>query len=390
MEHQMTANIKAPKNRARAKRIDNTGGYWEVPKENRWRAQFYDATGTLRNLSARSEQEISDRLDMAIRERDKGFLGPAPQGIPTLGEWLDTWLDSKYQLKAKTVARYRTDIELYIKPNLGGVRLDQLKAPAFQALFAKLSRENGLSPLSIKHVRSTLSAALNQAFDYEVIPMLIMKKVKAPKVPEIRREIIDPQTVERILDVAAQAGISSFIRWKLAFSWGLRQGEALGLRWQDINFETRKISIVQQMQYFPGEGMKVGTPKGSKGQREFTLDRSTITALRKLRTEQLSIKLAASDWVDNDLIFCTTKGKPIDAANDRRRFKSFLSLSNSKDFRVHDARHTAITNMVMDGTNLATVQKIAGHSDIRTTMLYVHATSESFESAALAVEARMG
>jgi len=178
MEHQMTENKKAPKNRTSAKRINNTGGYWEAPKENRWRAQFYDSTGKLRHLSARSEQEISDRLDMAIRERDKGMLGPAPQGIPTLGEWLDTWLDSKYQLKAKTVARYRTDIELYIKPNLGGVRLDQLKAPAFDALYAKLLRENGLSPSSVKHVHSTLSSALTQAFDYEVIPMPIMKKVK--------------------------------------------------------------------------------------------------------------------------------------------------------------------------------------------------------------------
>jgi len=76
------------------------------------------------------------------------------------------------------VARYRTDIELYIKPNLGGVRLDQLKAPAFDALYAKLLRENGLSPSSVKHVHSTLSSALTQAFDYEVIPMPIMKKVK--------------------------------------------------------------------------------------------------------------------------------------------------------------------------------------------------------------------
>jgi len=84
----MTATKKAPKNRASAKRINNTGGYWEAPKENRWRAQFYDSTGKLRHLSARSEQEISDRLCMAIRERDKGMLGPAPQGIPTPGREL--------------------------------------------------------------------------------------------------------------------------------------------------------------------------------------------------------------------------------------------------------------------------------------------------------------
>jgi integrase len=79
-------------------------------------------------------------------------------------------------------------------------------------------------------------------------------------------------------------------------------------------------------------------------------------------------------------------GTPVDSANDQRQFKRLLKAAGARDFRVHDARHTAITNLVQEGIPLPTVQRIAGHSDIRTTISYVHLTDEAYDGAVAAVE----
>ena len=376
--------------RRKAKRIDHSGSAYFVASENRWRAQFRDASGTLRHLSAKTEQEVIARLDRAIGERDKGVLGLAPTQIPTLGEYLDSWLLGKYDLKPKTVLRYRVAIDRSITPHLGQVRLDQLRAPMFEALYGRLLHDNGLAASTVKHVHATLASALHQAFNHGILPTPLMNKVKAPKVPEVSREIIDAATIKRLLGEAKDRGTRVYVRWRLAILWALRQGEALGLRWGDIDLDTGVIHIRQQMQYFSGEGMKAGPPKADSSVRRFNADAQTLAALRTLRREQVEQKIAASQWEDHDLVFCTDTGRPIDSANDRRQFKRLLKACAGADFRVHDARHTAITNMVMDAIPVPTIQRIAGHSDFRTTMTYVHLTDEAYEAAATSVGRRSG
>jgi len=381
---------EAKESRKRTKRQDNTGAYWHVPKEGRWRAQFYDATGRLRHLSARSEQEIVNKLDRAIAERDHGTLGLAPTETPSLGDWMDTWLESKYQLKRKTVIRYRTDIDLYIKPALGNVRVDQVKASMIEALYGRLAREQDLSPASIKHVHATLSAALNTAYRHDVVPTQVMAKVSAPRVPVTRKKTLDTASVKKFLEVADKRGLRCSLRWRIALLWGIRQGEALGLRWRDLDLDEGKVSISQQRQYFPGEGMVEETLKSSSSSRCFRLDPRTTQDLRRLRKEQLSKRMLNSEWADLDLVFSTDQGRPIDSGNDRRQFKRILAECGLDDYRVHDARHTAITELTMDGNPLPAVKDIAGHSDIRVTNSYVHPTADAMDAAAEKVQRRYG
>jgi len=376
--------------RKRAKRQDNTGAYWHAAKEGRWRAQFYDAAGRLRHLSARSEQEIVNKLDRSIVERDHGTLGLSPNETPSLGDWMDTWLESKYQLKRKTVLRYRTDIDLYIKPALGDVRVDQVKAPMIEMFYGRLAKEHGLSPTSIKHVHATLSAALNTAYRHDVVTTQVMAKVSAPRVPVTRKKTMDDESVKKFLEAAEKRGLRCSLRWRLALLWGIRQGEALGLRWQDIDLVAGNISISQQRQYFPGEGMVEDSLKSASSDRSFRLDPRTTQDLRRLRKEQLSKRMLAPQWTDLDLVFCTDHGRPIDAANDRRQFKRILTECGLGDYRVHDARHTAITALTMDGIPISAVQDIAGHSDIRVTSSYVHPTAAAKDAAADKIQDRFG
>lgn len=376
--------------RKRAKRQDNTGAYWYATGEGRWRAQFFDAEGKLRYLSARTEQEIASKLDRAIAKRDQGSLGLAPQETPTLGEWLDIWLDSKYQLKPKTVQRYRVDIEGIIKPALGSVRVDQLRASMVEALYGRLANEHALSASSVKHVHATLSSALNSAYRHDIVPTQVMAKVAAPRVPSNQRRIMDYEAIQRFLDAAGGRSHACYLRWRLALLWGLRQGEALGLRWQDIDLVTGVLSIRQQLQYFPSQGMVEGTPKSSSSNRSFRLDPQTTRDLRQHRKDQLTQRMGTAGWLDHDLVFSTETGRPIDTANDRRQFKRILTECGLGDFRVHDARHTAITHLALDGVPLTTIKEISGHSDIRVTSSYVHPTSEAFDDAAEKVRRRFG
>lgn len=380
----MTSKTTRPK----SKRANNTGSVYFVSSENRWRAQFHDGKGKTRTLSGKSEQAVVARLDRAIAERDKGVLGLAPGQTPTVGEYLDTWLLCKYDLKEKTVEKYRGAIDWYIKPNIGQVRLDQLRAPMVETVYAMLLRDGGLAPSSVRHVHATLSAAFRQAHDQDILPVNIMTKVKAPRVPDVKREIMSDDLVRRMLDEAGRRGTQPYARWLLAFLWGVRQGEALGLRWCDVDLETGEINIRQQMQYFAGQGMKVGTPKADASVRHFKVKSVTLAALQSLRKEQVARKIAAPHWEDNDLVFCTDTGRPIDQSNDRRQFKRILKACDGGDFRVHDARHTAITNMVIDGVPLPMIKKIVGHSDIRTTMTYVHPTDAAYDAAGEQVELR--
>lgn len=372
----------------RPKRVNNTGSAYYVRSEKRWRAQFFDATGKLRHLSGKTQQEVVARLDRAIVERDQGTLGLAPKVTPTVGEYFDAWLQSKYDLKPKTRDRYRNDIDLYIRPYLGHVRLDQLKASMIESLYGRLLNERGLAPATVRHVHATLSTALRQAHHHDLLPTPLMAKVKAPRVPAVKRKIIPEQTIRELLQRAESQGLRPYVRWRLALLWGLRQGEVLGLRWSDVDLETGYIHIRQQMQYFPGEGMKAAPPKADSSVRSFRVDDLTLDALKALRAEQLGQRLAAEEWRDLDLVISTETGLPVDSANDRRQFKRLLRACGAEDFRVHDARSTAITNWVMDGTPVPTIQSIAGHSDFRTTTSYIHLTEEAYDSAADAVGRR--
>jgi len=243
----------------RPKRADNTGSAYYVRSERRWRAQFFDGNGKLRHLSGKTQQEVVARLDKAIAERDRGILGLAPKDTPTVGEYFDAWLQSKYDLKPKTRDRYRNDIDLYIRPHLGHIRLDQLKAPMIEALYGRLLNDHGLAPATVRHVHATLSTALRQAHHHDLLPTPLMTKVKAPRVPATERKIIPEHTIRAVLSKAKSQGLRPYVRWRLAFLWGLRQGEVLGLRWSDVDLDTGYIRISQQMQYFPGEGMKAGS-----------------------------------------------------------------------------------------------------------------------------------
>ena len=378
------ARTAAPK----TKRTNGEGSVWWSATESRWRLAFHDAEGHRRVLSARSEADANRVLSDCLRERDQGTLGYSAGKIPTLAHWLDKWLSQhSRRLAPRTVERYRSDITNHLKPSLGRVRLDRLTPLAIESMYARLQDE-GLSSTSTKHVHSVLRASLREALRLGIIGHDVMSRVRAPKTASPRVNPLTLQEVEIVLAQAESEGPQRLARTMLALRWGPRQGEALGLRWSDIDLTTGRVQIRQAVQRVRGKGLVVTTPKSRAGERSFVLDPTTIAALQAWRKKQREQRIAATRWDQDDLVFTTAYGGYIDPRNDSRAWTATLKAAAVRHVRLHDARHTAATLLLHAGVGPRTVMEVLGHSNWSLTMnTYAHPTMDMLAAAATQVEA---
>ncbi|MGA7607934.1 MAG: site-specific integrase [Anaerolineales bacterium] len=171
--------------------------------------------------------------------------------------------------------------------------------------------------------------------------------------------------------------------WMAVFT-GLREGELFGLKWSDLDWQTKHLKVQRQLQRLQGKGMVFTAPKTAAGKRMLVLSTATVAKLREHLDRQQNEKVTAGDkWQENDLIFPSTLGTPIDPSNMYKDFKETLKSSNLPDIRFHDLRHTAATLMLQQGTHPKIVQERLGHSDISLTLnTYSHVLPSMQEDAA--------
>lgn len=328
-----------------------------------------------RMLTAKTEQDIAAALDSAVAQRNSGMLGLSPSKVPTLAEWLVHWLSTKTDMADQGHERHCTDVHQYLIPLLGRVRLDRLDPVMVESAYAHLAsqpsqrRESGLSASSVRRVHATLRSALNDAYRLGVLASPFMDRVRPPKVKAKVIEVLAAEEVDRFLEAAEQEGQSCFLRWSFAVKWGLRQGEALGLQWSDLDLATGRLEIRRQVQRSSGSGLVVADPKAGSF-RHLVVDDDTLAGLRTLHSASAPAQSAGA--VDYLWLFPTTIGTVKDPRNDQRQFKALLRRAGIREVNVHVLRHTAITRLIEQGVPVPVVKDIVGHSDIRTTMGYVH------------------
>lgn len=366
--------------------MNGEGSVFYVGSERRWKASYYDGNGRRRTLSGRTRSDVEARLREALTARDAGVL-PAPAStMPTLAVWLQQWLMlAEPNVMPSTLARYRVAVERQITPLLGHLRLDRLTAQQIETAYARLAG-NGLSDSTVAHAHAVLRRAIRVAVRHRLIPHSPLDTVKAPRISPRVHVTLTLDQVRVVLHVA-DADAATAARWHLALRCGLRQGEALGLRWRDLDLYGGWATIEQTVQRRTGQGIVRQPPKNHKP-RIVPLDQATVAALRRARSAQMAQRQAAGpDWVDHDLVFANRVGGPVEQKTDYNRWVRLLDQAGVPRVRLHDARHTAATRLIQAGVDPRSIQEILGHADVAFTMrTYVHPGQQRLRVAAVALE----
>jgi integrase len=353
-------------------------------KDGRWEGRY--TTGYLANgkpdrksVYGSTRTEAAKKLAEAIRNHQRG-LPPVDERMTT-GKYLDYYLETiaKPSVRPSTYQRYRQIADQHIIPKLGRIRLSQLTPAHVQGLLSD-RLATGLSPRTVQQIQAVLRAALNHALKWELVARNSATLVTPPR---IARKEISPFTPEEARDfLIAIRGDRLEALYTVALAVGLRRGEALGLRWEDIDFEKKYITVSHALQRIGGT-LRLVEPKSASSRRTIPLPPFAVEAMLAHWKNQVTEKTAAgSNWREHGLVFTTKRGTPLDPDNVTKYFKRVLKKADSRDQRFHDLRHCCASLLVAQAVNPRTVMEILGHSQISLTMnTYAHVFLESKKQA---------
>jgi integrase len=300
----------------------------------------------------------------------------------TLTTFLEEWLKGYVQaVRSKTYYQYVQIVRQHICPSLGDIKLKDLRPDQIQNLYNKKIAQ-GTSPRTVLLIHAVLHRGLNYALKWGLLGHNPAQAVTRPrfKRPEVKT-LSDSQV--RVLLSASKVTRNEALFW-LAVTTGMRQGEILGLKWSDLDWRTKRLQIQRQLQRLKNEGMTFSEPKSAAGKRSIMLSSTTVEKLRDhLDHQQQERQIAGPNWQENDLIFPSIIGTPLDHRNLFRDFKELLNNTGLPNIRFHDLRHTAATLMLLQGIHPKVVQERLGHSDISLTLnTYSHVLPSMQEEAA--------
>lgn len=347
-----------------------------------------------RHVRGKSKSEVSQKVRALERERDQGAVRKVGERW-TVAQWLTYWLENVAtppHVAENTHLGYKVDVERHLVPGLGAHWLEKLRPEHIERLYARL-RRNGLSPGGVHHVHRTLRAALNEAVRRSSLTRNPVVLAKAPKLDADEVEPYDVPDVQRLLEAAARRRNGA--RWALALALGLRQGEALGLTWDDVDLEKGTIRIRRSRlrpRYVHGcdgtcgrtagncprrENARpaAGGVKSKAGRRTIGLPPQLVALLRAHQAEQeRDRQLARQLWHHQGWVFATPIGGPINPRTDYNEWKRLLKHAGLRDARLHDARHTAATVLLVLRQPTPTVMSLMGWSSESMAARYQHVT----------------
>ena len=408
----------------------------KIIEEERWRVTVYAGRD-----AATGKPIVLDTLcstEKAAKEKERAFLRQvedrkvvSPSHRMTVAAWCERWLTVivPSRVKARTLRRYRQLVEQHIIPAIGSRRLDQLTAADVQNMLAALAEKRGPrgKPLSTRtqlHVYRVLHTALEAALKEQRVAVNVCEQVDPPRPNEVLPEGLSVEQVNHLLHTLAtfhRATVGGdtypdplYPLYATALHTGMRLGELLGLRWQDVDLD-RGIAVVRQELVKAGRAPVFDTPKSRKP-RVVPLSSEAVAVLQQRRAAAEVDRLVTErsgkkygDWPGAEehgpLVFCQENGKPLDPTNlTQRHFKRVIREANRraeearnekallpKNLRFHDLRHTFVSRALQAGANPRAVSEVVGHYDPGFTLRrYAHAllpdTKEAVERLARSIK----
>jgi integrase len=368
-----------------SRRRGNGEGSIYQRRDGVWCASLRILGGGRKIVYGRTHNEVRRRLTEMVHSKDSGTLSDA-RGV-TVGEFLDQWMADVVQPSVRpwTYKGYEVHVRVHIKPALGRVPLDALSPRHVQALLNQKLAE-GLSPKTVRYIRGTFRTALRQATRWGLIGRNPVDAVDGPKVERFEIRPFTPDEARQFLTAIRSDRLEAL--YSVALTMGLRQGEALGLRWQDVDLAMGSLHIKKQLQRVNGEFQLV-EPKTPRSRRTLALPGSIVAALRHHKDHQQDERhKAGHQWQDSDLVFTTDRGRPLDGTVVSHHFHRVLDHAGLPQRRFHDLRHSCATLLLVQGVSARVVMDVLGHSQIALTMnTYTHVIPELRREAADRMEA---
>lgn len=308
-----------------------------------------------KTVYGKSRREVQEKVTKLRYQQHRGL--PVADDRRPLADFLDEWLNDvvRPSTRPRTLESYRDRVETHLIPALGHLRLNELSAAHIQRLLADQTGK-GLSARTIENTWQVLRRALKVAVEWGLVVRNVAETVKPPR-PE-RSEVtpLDLSEIRKLLKAAEEHRLGA--AFTIALTTGLRRGEILGLRWEDLDLEVGRLRVTGTLQRIDGRLQRT-SPKSDRSRRSIALPRSATTALRRWKVRQAQERLAAgSEWADTGFVFTTNLGQPIDPRNFLRQWQRLLDDTELPRRPLHDARHSAASLMLSEGVPLKVVQEV--------------------------------
>lgn len=340
------------------------------PCKGRWCATVdlgRDERGRRRRrvVYGRTKVEVQSKLAAAAQHKAKHL--PQPDDKLTVGGWLDRWLASNSRLSDGSRSTYADTIRLYIRPAVGSVRLTKLSVADVERMTNGLL-DRGLSASTAKAARRVLSVALNAAMRADLLHRNVAALSEPPRSRSERRADLALTASEAEAVIAAAEGHRLAALAIVLLTLGIRKGEALALRWEDVDLgDDSVVHIGSSLSRVPGKGLVRGATKTVGSERTIPLVEPALSALKAHRKAQAAERLAATVWVDDGVVFSTEHGQWLDPRNALRQWHGWTDAAGLGKRRMHSSRHTTATLLLERGVPLEVVSAVLGHSSISIT-----------------------
>ncbi|WP_158546741.1 site-specific integrase [Halopolyspora algeriensis] len=319
----------------------------------------------------RELNKVLDRDKRNIRQDDR----------QTVADYLAGWLDGKQRiLKPTTYLNYERYVRLDIVPALGAIKVERLHHDHVREFVGELESA-GRGAVTIRRIMATLSSALKDGVDRRRLEFNAAAGVELPPVERSERQPWTAEQAVTFLDHAAEDRLGPL--FEVLMGCGLRRGEALALRWQDVDIEGRVLHVRRTLSSVGGH-LKVTVPKTKGSKAGVGLSGRVVDAL-KAQSARQAVERAewAEAYEDDDLVFSRENGAPLRPEYVLKRFREISREAGLPEVRLHDLRHMAATLMLASGIPLSVVSKTLRHAQVGITAdLYGHHSRETAHAAA--------
>lgn len=351
-------------------------------KDGRWAAMVSVDGGRRKFLYGRTRQEVARKLNEALRLQSQGV--PLPDDRITVREFMERWLDesAKPTVRPWTYRGYSVHVHQHIVPTLGRIRLNKLTPQQVQAWMNERLAV-GLAPKTVRYMKGTLQTALNQAMSWGLVIRNVASLVDAPRQTSTQGVVpLSMEEARNFLEVVRGDRLEAL--YAVALAVGLRQAEALGLTWDDVDLDHGILRVRRSLQRVDGKYVLLDV-KTRFSRRDIVLPMTVLERLRQHRRGQAQEQLAkGARWSNRlNLLFTTRRGEPLHGSVVTHLFQAKLEAAGLRRLRFHDLRHSCDSLLQAQGVPPRVVMDILGHTTMAMTMeRYAKALPEAKQDAA--------